>query len=178
MAANKRKKILRHGSPAILSGACILLTGWLLVLYEPLLFPIALQSGAGSFLLQPGYHLPIIGQCAIITGIGLILFGFAIQVMRILLKLAAANAARPLTSMLPDEQIASVAAAFDGNKHRMIPPVPTFAAGDQAREIITRGALNGRGYVLFRDGSVVVETLGGARRFGSITVAQEFIATE
>jgi hypothetical protein len=42
-------------------------------------------------------------------------------------------------------------------------------------EVVTRGALNGRDYVLFRDGSVVVETLLGPRRFSSITEAQEFI---
>ncbi len=44
-----------------------------------------------------------------------------------------------------------------------------------ASDVVTRGALNGRDYVLFRDGSVVVETLLGARRFPSITEAQEFI---
>jgi hypothetical protein len=44
-----------------------------------------------------------------------------------------------------------------------------------SNEIVTRGALNGRDYVLFRDGSVVVETLMGPRRFISITEAQEFI---
>jgi hypothetical protein len=44
-----------------------------------------------------------------------------------------------------------------------------------ASDVVTRGALNGRDYILFRDGSVVVETLLGARRFPSITEAQEFI---
>jgi hypothetical protein len=44
-------------------------------------------------------------------------------------------------------------------------------------EVVTRGALNGRDYVLFRDGSVLVETLLGPRRFSSISEAQEFIGT-
>ena len=42
-------------------------------------------------------------------------------------------------------------------------------------DVVTRGALNGRDYVLFRDGSVVVETLLGAAALRSITEAQEFI---
>jgi hypothetical protein len=44
-----------------------------------------------------------------------------------------------------------------------------------ANEVITRGSLNGRDYVLFRDGSVLIETLLGPRRFPSIAEAQEFI---
>jgi hypothetical protein len=48
-------------------------------------------------------------------------------------------------------------------------------AGAGAGDVVTRGELNGRDYVLYRDGSVLIETLLGPRRFASISEAQEFI---
>ena len=152
-----------------------------MVLYEPLIFPTILHSSVESLLPKPGYYLPIIGQSAIITGIGLTLVGLTIQVMRFLMKLATistANAQSTMQTMQPVERATAVHVATDSSKNRVIPPVPRRAAKNPAREVITRGALNGRGYVLFRDGSVVVETLLGPKRFGSMTDAQDFIAAK
>jgi len=150
-----------------------------MVLYEPLIFPAMLHSGAGSLLPEPGYYLPVIGQSAIITGLGLALLGLAIQLMQLLMKLAAISTAKTqpaMQAMQPAERRMPVHMTADNSQNRVIPPVQRRAARDPAREVITRGALNGRGYVLFRDGSVVVETLLGPKRFGSMTDAQDFIA--
>ena len=51
--------------------------------------------------------------------------------------------------------------------HRPSAPMqtPLLMPQRSPSDVVTRGALNGRDYVLFRDGSVVVETLLGARRF-------------
>lgn len=52
---------------------------------------------------------------------------------------------------------------------------PPFISQRAPNDVVTRGELNGRDYVLFRDGSVMIETLLGPRLFSSITEAQEFI---
>ena len=43
------------------------IVGWLIVLYEPLIFPAVVKVGAGSLLPRPGYSLPVIGQSAIVV---------------------------------------------------------------------------------------------------------------
>jgi hypothetical protein len=184
VTAQRRKKILRHGGPAVWGGAWFLFAGWAIVLYEPLIFPAILKSGAGPLLPEPGHYLPIIGQSAIITGIGLALFGLAVHLMRLLMKLASLGppAIRPASAQAQTfhfaEHVKPVHVEADRGQNRFIPPVQRRAARDPAREVITRGALNGRGYVLFRDGSVVIETLLGPKRFGSMTDAQDFIAAK
>ena len=44
-------------------------------------------------------------------------------------------------------------------------------------EIIDRGRIRDRGYVLYGDGTVDVETLLGIRRFASLAEARDFIGT-
>lgn len=181
VTANQRKKITQDSVPAVWGGACFLFAGWAMVLYEPLIFPAFLHSGAGSFLPKPGYHLPIIGQSAIITGIGLTLVSLAIQLMRLLIKLGTigtASAQPTIQAVQTAERQTPTQITAENCKNRVIPPVQKRAARNPAREVITRGALNGRGYVLFRDGSVVVETLLGPKRFESMTDAQDYIAAK
>jgi hypothetical protein len=184
VTAQRQKKILWHGGPAVWGGAWFLFAGWAIVLYEPLIFPVILRSGAGPLLPEPGHYLPVIGQSAIITGIGLALFGLAVHLMRLLMKVASLGPAapRPVSASAQEfhfpEPAKPVPVGADSRQNRVIPPIPRRAARDPAREVITRGALNGRGYVLFRDGSVVIETLLGPKRFGSMTDAQHFIAAK
>ena len=183
MTTQRRKKILWQGGPAFWGGAWFLFAGWAIVLYEPLIFPIVLRSGAGSLVPEPGHYLPVIGQSAIITGIGLALFGLAIHFMRLLRTLARLGQAAPQPASAQAQAFhladhVKPVRVSDASQNRIIPPIPRRAARDPAREVITRGALNGRGYVLFRDGSVVIETLLGPKRFGSMTDAQDFIAAK
>ena len=129
-------------------------------------------SGAAAILPQPDFFIPIIGQNAIITGLGLALLGLSGRLLRILIGIAALRA----ETKQPD----AVKVDHHGRSPAQSAPrrgiwETSHAAADPARDIITRGALNGRGYVLFRDGTVVVETLLGPKRFGSMTDAQNFI---
>lgn len=145
----------------------------MLVLYDPLIYAFVLRAMPGLSLPQPNYFIPIIGQNAIITGIGLALLGSAGSALRMLVRIAAG---RPLITgpggaAIVDQMKYNCARSLHGKSQ-------VRGTGAPGREIVTRGALNGRGYALFRDGSVVVETLLGPKRFGSMTDAQEFIVAD
>jgi hypothetical protein len=151
-------------------GLLIATLGWGFILSYPLIAPF--MSGGGQMMgsSEPARFIPILGENAIMTGLAVALLGALEKALRLLGKIAANSgqqrqpqrSSAPLTA--PAGPIASPP-----------PAAPILMSQRAPHEVVTRGALNGREYVLFRDGSVVVETLLGARRFGSITEAQEFI---
>jgi hypothetical protein len=79
-----------------------------------------------------------------------------------------ANAPLPAQQQQPPQQQPQ-------QPQQQLSPAQLMTLRQSTSEVVTRGALSGRDYVLFRDGSVVVETLLGPRRFVSLTEAQEFI---
>ncbi len=169
-SAMRRKRGSLQSGAAAFGGACCILAGWGLVLYEPVIYPLA-QTAAGADLPAPGYYIPVIGQNAIITGFGLALFGAAHRIAHLLTGLGASLVQRRGEDRAGgSKQVRAGAAAPNGT----IAPGPNWR--EARRDIIARGALNGRGYILFRDGSVMVETLLGPKRFASMTDAQNFVA--
>lgn len=157
-----------------LTWAGLLLTtlGWGFVLAYPLIVPIVTESGMTGTMRDPAHFIPLIGENAIVTGLAIALLGALEKALRLLTRIASTSInsrpqprhnVRPLHPVPSSQPVAQQQAA------------PMLMTARSANEVVTRGALNGRDYVLFRDGSVVVETLLGPRRFNSITEAQEFI---
>src|SRR5262249_21314902 len=67
--------------------------------------------------------------------------------------------AAPRPQPQQQRQHTPIASAPPGPISTGLLPTPMLMPQRQPNEVVTRGALNGRDYVLFRDGSVVVETL-------------------
>ena len=152
-------------------GLLIVTLGWGFVLSYPLISPLMLGSGHSGGARDPASIITLIGENAIITGFGIAILGLSEQALRLLSKMTGnMNQTRqqPKTSR-------PVQAASSAPIKASRPQTPMLMPQRSSNEIVTRGALNGRDYVLFRDGSVVVETLLGPRRFPSIGEAQEFI---
>jgi hypothetical protein len=177
------------------AGLLVATFGWGLLLIYPLI-----ASFASSTAQDPARFILIFGENAVVTGLAIALLGAMERVMDLLARQAAtvhpaknvAAAARHAPQLTPQhapqhfqaqqfvaQQIAAAQQLANGS-FQASPPQPQFSrppmmAPRQTAEIVTRGALAGRDYVLFRDGSVVVETLLGPRRFLSLSEAQEFI---
>ncbi len=143
------------------AGLLIATLGWGLLLSYPLVVPHDAASPAASEIRDPTRFILIFGENAVISGFALALLGALEKALHLLTRLTGGPAAPRVGSP----------------RSPMQPPPPPFLQQRSANEVITRGALNGRDYVLYRDGSVLIETLLGPRRFASISEAQEFIGT-
>ena len=158
------------------AGLLIATLGWGFILSYPFIVPMTPDLGQVVGPRDPARFIPILGENAIMTGLAIALLGALEKALQLLGKIAGgAPQMRPQprsTVPLAAAPPGPVPAAAPGRTPMLMPQRLSTSA---PAEVVTRGALNGRDYVLFRDGSVVVETLLGPRRFGSITEAQEFI---
>lgn len=177
------------------AGLLVATLGWGFLLSYPLLAPHVGAPGTTD----PARFILIFGENAIITGFALAILGGLEKGLILLMRLTGASVPMPKPrnngmmqqpqqhqqqpmqhhmpqvhlsqmQMPPMSQMQQAAA-----QHAM--GGPQLMSQRSTNEVVTRGALNGRDYVLFRDGSVLVETLLGPRRFSSISEAQEFIGT-
>jgi hypothetical protein len=148
--------------------------GWGFLLSFPLLSPVALSSSGGTEIRDPARFILVFGENAVVTGLAIAVLGALERALRLLGRIAGgavqmrAQAKPGIGAMTSAPAHAAPVATMPAQSHMLMPQ-------RSAADVVTRGALNGRDYILFRDGSVVVETLLGARRFPSITEAQEFI---
>lgn len=141
------------------AGLLVATLGWGLLLSYPLWAPHGAAAAiSGNEFRDSARFLLVFGENAIMTGLAIALLGAAEKVI-VLLARQPANSGQGKTGGAP------------------MRASPQLMAPRQNTEIVTRGAVGGRDYVLFRDGSVVVETLLGPRRFLSLSEAQEFIGT-
>jgi hypothetical protein len=154
------------------AGLLLATLGWGFVLVYPLIVPLMPNGGLAGMMRDPARFIPLIGENAIVTGLAIALLGALGKALRLLTRMTDnASQARPQPRAGGPPLHASPGQPLVAQPH----VTPMLAPQNNANEVVTRGALNGRDYVLFRDGSVVVETLLGPRRFTSITEAQEFI---
>ncbi len=183
------------------AGLLVATLGWALLLIYPLIASLVADANATR---DPARFILIFGENAVVTGFGIALLGAMERVMNLLGRQAAtvhptktvaaaarapqlaqqqSQAQQPAAAAQPFTAQQFAAQVFAGQQFastRLQVPQPQLPPTQlmtprQSNEIVTRGALAGRDYVLFRDGSVVVETLLGPRRFLSMTEAQEFI---
>lgn len=180
------------------AGLLVATLGWGFLLAFPLLAPQEATGAASGDIHDPGRFIVIFGENAVMTGFALALLGALERVLTLLgrnVSMAPApsrpghrqnnnqvsmpnqgHSAHAPTAPFLSQRFANELLAHrssnGGSSPRMSDDGPPPRAPN---DVITRGALNGRDYVLFRDGSVVVETLLGPRRFPSIAEAQEFI---
>jgi hypothetical protein len=156
------------------AGLLIATLGWGFLLSYPLLAPAVLSSSGGTEIRDPARFILVFGENAVMTGLAIAVLGALERALRLLGRIAGGagqmrtQSKQGIAAMAPTPGHAAPIATMPAQTHMLMPQ-------RSANEVVTRGALNGRDYVLFRDGSVVVETLLGARRFPSITEAQEFI---
>ena len=181
------------------AGLLVATLGWGFLLSYPLLAPHVGTPGAAD----PARFILIFGENAIISGFALAILGGMEKVLELLMRLTGTSmpsrASTRGNNAMMQQQIQQQP---QQHMHQMQQPVPQLHLSQMQmppmsqmqqataqhsmqqpplmsqrspNEVVTRGALNGRDYVLFRDGSVMVETLLGPRRFPSITEAQEFI---
>jgi hypothetical protein len=175
MAMLKIAKDLNMPFPRLTwAGLLIATLGWGFLLSYPLLAPSVLVSSGTSEIRDPARFILVFGENAVVTGLAIGVLGALERALHLLGRIAGgAGQMRPqlkpnLAPMSPAPVHAAPVATMSAQSHMLMPQ-------RSSTEVVTRGALNGRDYILFRDGSVVVETLLGARRFPSITEAQEFI---
>lgn len=150
------------------AGLLIATFGWGLLLSYPLISSHGMNE-AGE-IRDPTRFLLVFGENAVLTGFALAVLGALEKAIVLLSRLAGTNTS--VSTPRPTVRTTSNQGALT---HAQTSHQPQLMSHRSAHEVITRGALNGRDYVLFRDGSVLVETLLGPRRFPSITEAQEFI---
>ena len=154
------------------AGLLIATLGWGLLLSYPLIAPSVLVSSGTTEIRDPARFILVFGENAVVTGLAIAVLGALERALRLLGRIAGgagqlrAQAKSAMPAMPAPPVHAPPASAM---------AMPSLMTQRSSSDVVTRGALNGRDYVLFRDGSVVVETLLGARRFPSITEAQEFI---
>ena len=126
-------------------GLLLLALGWALLIAGA--FAADLQGDPIGALLARRIDLQQVGEMAIVTGLGLALLG-------------------------------ALRSGF-GSLNRffriMEQGIETHRPPASEAEAIENGLIRDRGYVLFADGTVEVETLLGPRRFASLDEAQEFI---
>ena len=161
-------------------GFMVVAVGWALLLSsEPALLMFTNLTGRA---LPPLTNLTVIAQCAIITGLGLAIVGTLRTGFGALSNFFDSVLER--TSHRVPNAASSEARVPPAVKEpapvlvRREPPVVAARREPPAAKpvkIVERGRLKDRGYVLFGDGSVEVETLLGLRRFASIGEAHKFI---
>jgi len=157
-------------------GLLITTLGWGFLLSYPLIVSFLPAAGPGEAQHDPARFIPLIGNNAVITGMAIAILGALEKGIRLLSKIAA-NGVQPRQPSRPARAAPNGqgGAQINAPSSQVVHAEPMLMGNRTPNEVVTRGALNGRDYVLFRDGSVVVETLLGPRRFTSITEAQEFI---
>jgi hypothetical protein len=126
-------------------GLVLLAFGWVLLVFNAV--ALDLQDDPISALIARRIDLRGVGEMAIVTGLGLALLG-ALR-----------------------SGFGSLNRFFRIMEQGMETPKPPASEA----EAIENGLIRDRGYVLFADGTVEVETLLGPRRFASLEEAQEFI---
>lgn len=151
------------------AGLLIATLGWGLLLSYPLLAPHVTAAQGAAEIRDPARFILIFGENAVFTGFALALLGALERALHLLSRLNASVG----TTRSPSPPRGPVSTSAN----TATPSVPPFLQQRSPHEVVTRGTLNGREYVLFRDGSVMVETLLGPRRFASIPEAQEFIGS-
>jgi hypothetical protein len=163
------------------AGLLIATLGWGFLLSYPLIAPHVVSESAKPEVHDPARFILIFGENAVVSGFGLALLGALEKALHLLMRLGSFGHARPLlprqAHTVHEPAETSVPAPAVSSASSYAPPfISQRSSGDRsAGDIVTRGELNGRDYVLFRDGSVLIETLLGPRRFASISEAQEFI---
>jgi hypothetical protein len=156
-------------------GLLIATLGWGILICYPLVVSFTIDAAQGQPARDPGRFIPLIGENTILTGMAIAVLGALEKALRLLMKISS-NGTVVRSQSTPTQSLQTASAGTISTPHAMAAhPEPKLMSMRSANEVVTRGALNGRDYVLFRDGSVVLETLLGPRRFASITDAQEFI---
>jgi hypothetical protein len=164
-----------------LVGLALAAVGWLLIVGSAIFGASATGGFLAAYAGQTSLSsLSVAGQAAIFSG-------FAIAILAALTRGVAAleSLAQELAAARQNPQ--SLPAA----ESRPAPqPTPSLQIGTPAKtattaaasttpqknpEIVSRGEISGREYVVFSDGTVGVETLLGRRRFRSLGDAREFI---
>lgn len=179
-------------------GFMLTAVGWAMLLSaEPALVLFANFTGRNLASLT---NLATIAQCTIITGLGIAIVGalrtgfsalknfFDTILERTAPRIeivpdktapvqAVASSAARVQTVASGETRAPVRQVEQRQVQAQKQPVTTRREPPVARpsKIIERGRLKDRGYVLFGDGSVEVETLLGLRRFASLGEAHKFI---
>ena len=178
------------------AGLLVATLGWGLLLSYPLI--ASLGAPESNAIRDPARFILLFGENAVLTGFAVALLGAMEKMINLLgrqaatvhpNKTVAAAARTPQVAhhqlsghQLQSQQLAAqqyAAQQYASNQlqgHQQLSPTQLMTPR-QTNDVVTRGALSGRDYVLFRDGSVVVETLLGPRRFLSLAEAQEFIGT-
>lgn len=163
-------------------GLLIATLGWGILICYPLVASFAIDPAQTQPVRDPGRFIPLIGENTVMTGLAIALLGALERALRLLAKIAGSGAMaveRTQRGHAPAAPARKLQAAPAGpiavSQAQPVHNEPMLMTQRTASDVVTRGALNGRDYVLFRDGSVVLETLLGPRRFASITEAQEFI---
>lgn len=167
-------------------GLLLATLGWGFLIAYPLIGATLSERNQLGGAVTPAEFVPLIGENAVLTGLAIAILGALQRALRLLSKIASqgtqSRSRAPQT--LPANRMVQAPvrqAAAPANGANAVPSAegprnePFLLSRPGPQEVVTRGALNGRDYVLFRDGSVIVETLLGPRRFTSITEAQEFI---
>lgn len=162
------------------AGLLIATLGWGFLLSYPLIAPHVVSAAAKPEMHDPARFILIFGENAVVSGFGLALLGALEKALHLLMRIGSFGHARPLSQRpaLPPQEFAPEHAPPAPSATTATPVTshtPPFISQRSNEDIVTRGELNGRDYVLFRDGSVLIETLLGPRRFASISEAQEFI---
>jgi hypothetical protein len=149
------------------AGLLLSTLGWGLLLSYPLLAPRgAATPDAGDSV----RFVLVFGENLLMTGLAIAMLGVCEKMIGLLARGQAGSAAsKPASS---SSRLSVAHAHAHAHAH---PSQQLMSTRPATNEVVTKGALGGRDYVLFRDGSVVVETLLGPRRFLSLTEAQEFI---
>ena len=156
------------------AGLLIATLGWGFLLSYPLLAPAIVSSSGGTEIRDPARFILVFGENALVTGLAIAVLGALDRALRLLGRIAG-SAGQVRTQSKPGIAAMAPTPGHAAPMATMAVHSPMLMQQRSANDVVTRGALNGRDYILFRDGSVVVETLLGARRFQSITEAQEFI---
>jgi hypothetical protein len=167
------------------AGLLLATLGWGLLLAYPLIASLGGGGPESNAIRDPARFILIFGENAVITGFAVALLGAMEKMINLLGRQAAtmhpgkANGRAPQLAhhQLQNQQFAAHQLSNNQLQGQQQLSPNQLMTPRQTNEVVTRGALSGRDYVLFRDGSVVVETLLGPRRFLSLGEAQEFIGT-
>jgi hypothetical protein len=175
-------------------GLMILIAGWSVLLVEPFM-PMLADGRAG------GFAVARLGQSAILTGAALAIVGL---LMTIAARHGDAPIVRerlpdlPQSAADPDERDDALAGHVHGTDESLaargfapaapatqppaLPAAPAKPATalqglptDGGMIVVARGQVDDRCFLVLADGSVVIETLLGQRRFKSLPDARDFI---
>lgn len=142
-------------------GIVLLLAGWSWFLLEPLM-----SSAVGGQLLGV---LGRLAQSALITGAALTVMGYLLAQSPGFQRAAGARAFEPERVVDPP-----VAHRPQQTINAAPPPAPAQTPPG-TMVVVARGQVDDRGFLVLADGSVVIETLLGQRRFRTIVDARDFI---